>query len=442
MTIAQAMRVAIVVATALALSACSGGRDVATPPPSRENVLAIVWNDEGGDLVELQAASLRPMTAPVSLGDYAGPWALSPDGTRLAIASARALRLIDLERLQAVGEVEKPGRDVHAMLWADAHRVLVASAPWNQKGVELAVVDFRLGRVNSQARVPGGYVTDWSRARDALVLLITPAQAMGSTQLLVFDADGGIRAVSLARIPSGSEVDKLARGLQIDRYASPGLAVDEEGGRLFVVSPQDDAIAEVGLASLQVAYHSLQPEISMLERLHHWIEPTAEAKGASDGSVRRAQWLGNGRLAVAGLNEHAFVDKEGTLQQRTTPAGLRLIETEDWSVRMLDAKTSAATVAGHTLLGFGSYYDWDSRKWVGAGLSGYSLEGDQRFHLFGNEPVWDVQVMRTQAYAAFEESSRAALVDVPSGRLVRTIDTAPVDWPSLLRPALTSSSSR
>ncbi|MGH3042612.1 MAG: hypothetical protein ACRDNG_12905 [Gaiellaceae bacterium] len=438
------MRAAIViVATALASAACSGGRDGATPPPSREKVLAIVWNDEGGDLVELEAGSFRPMTPPVSLGDYAGPWALSPNGTRLAIASTRMLRLIDLERVQSLGDVEKPGRDVYAMVWADAHRVLLASAAWNQKGVELAAIDFRLRRVTSQAHVPGGYVTDWSRARDALVLLITPAQAMGSTRLLVFDADGRIRVVSLARIPSGSEADELARGLRVDRYATPGLAVDEEDGRLFVVSPHDDVIAEVDLASLQVSYHSLQREISLLERLRDWIEPSAEAKGASDGSARRAWWLGSGRLAVTGFNEHAFLDKEGTLQQRSTPAGLRLINTEDWSVRMLDAKASAAAVAGDTVLGFGSYYQWESRQWVGAGVSGYSDDGDRRFHLFGNDPVWDVQVVGALAYAAFENSSRAALVDVASGRLVRMLDTAAVNsWPSLLRLAPTNSSSR
>lgn len=248
------------------------------------------------------------MTPPVSLGEYGGPWALSPDRTRLAIAGVRKLRLVDLERAQVVADVEKPGRDVHAMEWADAHRVLLASAPWDQKGVELAVVDFGLGRVTSQSRVPGGYVTDWGRAGDALLLLITPARAIGPTRLVVFDAHGRARAVSLTRIPAGSELDELAAGLRVDRYASPGLAIDEEEGRLLVVSARDDVIAEVDLATLEVFYHSLRQEISLLERPHNWLEPAAEAKGVSDGSVRRARWLGNGLLAVSGLNEHAFLD--------------------------------------------------------------------------------------------------------------------------------------
>lgn len=430
------MRAATVLAAAaLALVACSGGRDAAAPPPPREKVLAIVWNDEGGDLVELEAASLRPFSTRLSLGGYAGPWALSPDRTRLAVAGTRTIRLIDLERMRAVGDVEKTGRDVHALEWADGHRVLLASAPWDDKGVELAVVDFRLGHLTTPSRVPGGFVTDWARARDALLLLITPGRAIGPTRLVTFDAGGALRAVSLTRIPSGAEVDELAPGLQVDRYASPGLAVDEEEGKLLVASPRDDIIAEVDLASLEVSYHSLRQEISLVERLHNWIEPAAEAKGASDGSVRRARWLGNGLLAVSGFDEHAFLDEDGNLQQRMTPAGLRLIDTEDWSARMVSVKASAASVANGTLVAFGSYYDWDSRQWVGVGLTGYSLDGEPRFHLFGEEPVWDVQVLRTRAYAAFEDSNRAALVDLPSGRLVRMLDTAAVNsWPSLLKP--------
>jgi hypothetical protein len=231
-------------------------------------------------------------------------------------------------------------------------------------------------------------------------------------------------------------VDELAPGLRVYRYTSPGLAVDEEEDRLLIASPRGDVIAEVDLASLEVSYHSLREEISLLERLHNWLEPAAEAKGASDGSVRRARSLGNGRLAVFGLDEHAFLDEDGNLQQRMTPAGVRLIDTEDWSARMLDAKASAATVASGTLLAFGSYYDWDSRQWVGAGVSGYSLDGERRFHLFGEDPVWDVQVVGTRVYAAFEDSNRAALIALPSGRLVRMLDTDAVNsWPSLLGPA-------
>lgn len=53
------MRSAIVIgAAALVLAGCSGGRDATALPQPQGKVLAIVWNDEGGDLVELEAASL------------------------------------------------------------------------------------------------------------------------------------------------------------------------------------------------------------------------------------------------------------------------------------------------------------------------------------------------------------------------------------------------
>ena len=62
---------------------------------------------------------------------------------------------------------------------------------------------------------------------------------------------------------------------------------------------------------------------------------------ASSGSERSARWLGNGLLAVSGL------DRDAT---STKPAGLRLVDVRDRTSRTIDPTATSFTVAGGVLL--------------------------------------------------------------------------------------------
>jgi hypothetical protein len=278
---------------------------------------------------------------------------------------------------------------------------------------------------------------------EGLLLLIGPASGIGPARLVVFSAREGIRVVRLERVPAGFETDELDRGFSVDRFRTPGLAFAPGPtpglplafgkGRAFVAWAADE-IAEVDLASMRVTYHPLDKKTSLLGRIRDWIEPAAEAKGASDGALRRALWLGNGLLAVYGFDDHAYF-KGRSQGQETTPAGLRLVDTRSWSWRLLEPRATAAKLAGTTLLVFGSFYTSETGVFEGMGLSAYTLDGEKRFHHFGDEPIWLVERAGSHAFVIFEDSCAGALVELRSGRHLRNLEAGPgCYWPSLLVP--------
>jgi hypothetical protein len=406
-------------------------------------LLGVVWvEDEGGYVAELDPRSLEPRPGPqVPLGSASGPWAFSPDGSRVAFGGDKAVRIVDLKSRRVVGDVPKRGV-VGAIAWPEPRRLLVATGFNWERGVDALVLDPASARLVSRQAL-GGSLMDWARMPEGLLLLLGPPSGIGPARLVVFSARKGIRVVRLARVPAGFESEELERGLSVDHFRTPGLAfapgpnpgtfAARGKGRAFVAWAADE-IAEVDLASLRVTYHPLDEETSLLGRLRDWLEPPAEAKGAADGSLRRALWLGNGLLAVSGFDDHALL-RGGSQDQRTTPAGLRLVNTGSWSWRMLEPRATAATLAGTTLLVFGSFYTSETGLFEGMGLSAYTLEGEKRFHHFEAEPIWFVETAGSYAYVGFDDSCAGALVELSSGRHLRDLEAGPdCDWPSLLVP--------
>lgn len=182
----------------------------------------------------------------------------------------------------------------------------------------------------------------------------------------------------------------------------------------------DDVVAEVDLRTLQVAYHDLQQTTSVLGRLRDWIEPTAEAKGASDGSVRDADWVGEGLIAVSGWDDHASFDAEGHQTQTTTAGGVALVDTQGWSKRMLAPDATAASLAGDLLLVYGSRWNSWAGSFDGVGLSAFDRAGERRFRLFGAKPVGSVEVVGQHGYVRFDDSysCQGRIVDLGSGRVL------------------------
>src|SRR3954453_857107 len=315
------------VTAALAATAASGGRPGA-PAPLRGPLLGVL--DAHG---ELQLGRLDPATLRVrgaarlgvgtagcalrSGGEVCSsipPWSLSPGGRRVAIASnerhsARALRIVDVERLRPVADIRLTGDPVGLVAWLGRRRLLAGQDICCQERQSAAWIDATSGRVLARGVLEGS-VLRVARIPTGLVALVATPNAIGPASLELAGADGAVRGVPLERVLAGVRLlGTDAAPDRVERHV-PGLAVDWPGRRAFVVAA--GLVAQVDLRTLAVSYHSLRRTPSLLERGRGWLDPEADAKSAG-GPARSAVWLGDGRLAVTGADEErpaglAFVD--------------------------------------------------------------------------------------------------------------------------------------
>jgi hypothetical protein len=167
----------------------------------------------------------------------------------------------------------------------------------------------------------------------------------------------------------------------------------------------DEPIAEIDLAAMSVTYHGGSRTL---------------AKAVS-GPERAAMWLGNGMVAVAGVDSSVTTDAQGRLRQARTPSGLALIDTRAWTARLLQPDAAAATVVGRSLLAYGTGYD-SAGGITGSGLTIYGLDGTPRLHLFGRTPIWDVRARGGLAYAfVADRDGRVLVVDPVAGRTLASV---------------------
>jgi hypothetical protein len=232
----------------------------------------------------------------------------------------------------------------------------------------------------------------------------------------------------LAELPAGLEMIDAHRA--VSRVDLPGLAVNPAGTRALVV-PAEGRVAEIDLAAGQVVYRAARVPVSLLGRLRNWLEPAAEAK-AREGPERQAAWLWGDFVAVSGQDAQRLGGQD---QERTTPAGLALIDIRNWRKRTLDERATQFSFSGGTLLAYGTTWNSETQKTTGMGLSGYGVDGRKRFHLFADAPVYFLQTSGPYAYVWRGKSVPPAVVDLQSGRIVRTLDRYRDDLPVLLAGA-------
>lgn len=404
----------------MVLAAACGGSDAKAPPlssalpPSARPVLAIAWGPPGhGDLFQADPRTLAPLarTRRVEIpSGGGGGYALSPDASMLAIGTGAgaAVQLVDVLRMRASGRIKLLDDGyIDLVSWPSPDRIIVdlpaASAL-------VAVVDPLKKRLLELHHLPGQVVT----AREiptGLALLLAPAQRIGPARLAVVSADG-VRYASLSEIEAGWE--SLAVGDEaIPRQNAPGLAIDPSGRRALVV-PAGGVVAEVDLATLAVRYHSLSEHVSLLGRLRNWLEPVAHAKAIA-GPSRAALWLNEHLVAVTGADASTTSGTSG-VDVTFTPAGLSLIDTEDWSVRRIDDEATDMTLVGDTLLAFGGS--------TAHGLIGYDPNGHERFHTLDGEDVFDVHAAGHYVYVGSGNNDFFRVVDGRSGQLVGSPSTA------------------
>ena len=203
----------------------------------------------------------------------------------------------------------------------------------------------------------------------------------------------GIGSVTVAGIAGGSRAHNGENGYRVAQ-SLPGLAVG--AGRAFIVSA-GTTVAEVSLDNLGVTYHSASHPVSLLGRFRSWLEPAADAK-LIEGPQRKAIWLGEGLVAVTGF------DYSGSTGQ---PAGLSLLDTDDWSLREIDEEAGDAVRVGDTLVAFGA----------DRGLVGYDLIGREVFHVLDDREVDLVETARGLLYV-LGRGERRVVVDAATGHIV------------------------
>jgi hypothetical protein len=109
----------------------------------------------------------------------------------------------------------------------------------------------------------------------------------------------------------------------------------------------------------------------------------------------------------------------------STAAGLRLVDTANWTYRKLAPDVSNVQLLAGTLLATGASSRFDGTSWTqsGAGLLAYSLDGHERYHVLG-----DAQVSVVGGYAEVPSGrgkQQAFVLDVATGELGRAVQTSP-----------------
>jgi hypothetical protein len=380
--------------------------------------------------VDPRTLQLRPgRSAPVA--GHAFGWSFSPDRRRLAAGSdiTAELRLYDLKRLRVLGDVKLVKPRVHglvlASMWSSRSRVLAAVVSPGCCGLG----DTFVSAVDADSRAVrwrrdlGGSLQAGGAYHGGFVLVVGPKRAIGPSRLVLVEPNGRLRMLRLEQIRSGWQ--RSGSGARfVSHEWNPGLALDPASGRAFVVQA-GAPVAEVDLHRLSVRYHQPAERISLLRRLRDWLEPKAEAK-ATQGPERRVLWLGNGRLAVTGIDYQAMVASDGQEQELDKAAGLKLIDTRDWSVRTLDHTTTSVSFRDGVLFAFG--VSWDSRaaRVSGSGLTAYDAGGRELYHRYGRQPIEAVDPLPRGVLVGGSRGSSVFghqdLLDPRSGRILGRVD--------------------
>jgi hypothetical protein len=410
---------AIALASVVGVAARAGLDTTPERGPAGPPALLLGLSNDGGtsSIARIAPVSLRPLPGRrVRLEAPLKGWALSPGGSRLAAVSNRAslLHLIDVERMRTLGRLRTRARGAPAaVVWPRAGRLWIVLALPGCCAVgstTVVVVDPIAERVVARRRLAGGLVRV-AGSPEGPVLLLAPPAMIGPARLVTVDAAGGVEQLPLDGVSAGAMPPNVVSS--VEHVRAPALAVDSDRRRAYVVSSRPRAV-EIDLRRWRVSHHRLVAEASLLDRLRELLEPSAAASAevsAEVGVVRRAAWIGEGRIALSGYDADALWRPDGGVEGERRPAGLHVIDTGDWSVRTLDERASSFVAAEGLLMTSGP---------GGGGLAGYSPEGRDTFHVLGDRHVEVVATAGSLAYVRAPPEPALQVVDITRGRVIGT----------------------
>lgn len=371
-------------AAALAAALVAGG--AAPAKPGHTSLYGLVGTNGGTWLSGLDPDTLEPLGPRVSLGNL-GSFAYDSHGW-LAYADGRRLRIVDVQSMRPFKSIPLWTGMPVAVGWLRWDTIVAVTG---MSVLEVRAIDWATNKVVRTARVDGT-VVGRARGNDELVLLLAPAGELGAARLLVVDAAGRARVISVPRITAGQHWDS-ATDPPTGETRQPGLALDAEHDVAYVVG--DGLVAEVPLAG-SATYHSLRGRFAKVVA----------------GTWASAAWLGDGTLAVAGS-----VSADG---RRIDPTGLELVDTRTWTSRVVrkdaswvEPKDGLALVTGTTWM--------DGQERRGIGVLGIDSSGKERFHVLAGEWASVVGFSATRVYL-YRDGRGGAAVDLASGRIVAQFD--------------------
>jgi hypothetical protein len=386
-------------------------------PTAPRTVFGIVWQGRETSLAELNALTLRPVSKAAKLGTSAQYLGRSPGkGMRAAFAigeQGTAIRFVDLRAMKPERRVDLTCGVGGAVLWETANRLVTTCGG---PAASVLIVDPVRQRLVKRIALKGSLVQTVA-SNGWLVGLLAPLDGIGTARMVVIDAIGRTRTVSLSEVRAGTQVtDPEHSRIRIEL---PGVALDPSGEYAAIVPPHG-AVAVVTLATLGVTSHALH------ERTLAAVRKNVE------GSARSAVWTMAGTIAVAGTDWIADGQPD-----HAVPAGLTLIDTETWQSRKLDDRTGdvSYTGPGGTVLAFGAFWNSATQTSTGSGLTGFDAGGTRRFHTFGDEPIWIEALAGTYAYIGSDDFRQHRIVDTTSGKVLATVRTTK---PTTITPTQTS----
>ena len=366
-------------ALAVVLAALAGG---STASAKVANLYALRYGAQLNLLVPYDPVRLVPSGRAIDVGHFAQAWSLSPDrmrfvgaaGWRKTSGQPASLRFVDLESGQIEGTLRLHGERgrVVATAWVRGRVLAVVSGT---DGTMVYSIDPDTRTVVGKADAPGNVVAG-VRSENGVALLLETADRIGPVTLAFADQRPRVRTVVLDRITAGFVVS----GTGADRRSTmqrPALTLAPSGTRAYVFGANEPAAA-VDLRSMAVEYAP--------SRLL-----AAIAKNGS-GAVRTAEALPDGRIVVSG---YSFGSPGATF--------LRVVDTKDWSSRLLDRSSPWFRVGGGMIF---------TRRAGMPGLRMWKPSGTF-VDLFTTGSVGDVFVYGPRAFVTFfGKNTKAAVVEL------------------------------
>lgn len=376
----------------------------AKEPLAPRTILGIAWQQRQTSVVELDARTLQRVSEPAALGKAGAYLARSPGmgyrGAFVVGEGSDAIRFVDLSTMEPEHRVQLPCAIRGPALWEVANRLVVMCSG---SASSVLVVDPVRQRLVSRKTLKGDLFRISRSTNGVMVGLLAPLDGIGATRLVVVDGTAFVRSVALPNIRAGTKLlDQETYRMRIEH---PALAVDPRGLKAAVI-PASGAVALVDLSALSVTPRS--------------VRALAAARKTIEGADRTAVWTWNDTIAVTGTNWIADTT------HHSTPAGLTVINTADWTSRMVDPEGVSVSYngLGGVLLSAGAVWDAATEKSIGHGLTGFGFDGTQRFHTFGNDAIWVAAFAGTYAYVADNAFKNFQIVDTTTGQIIGSPHTA------------------